>query len=183
MNVPGSTVAGPAWAIVLNGGYGVGKSTTLEHVGDLLAQAGRPFGLMNVDWFHRCWPPAPDDPDNVHTEAANLAAVWAGYRRAGPRQPVLSGVLTDDADRRRYAAALELPVRSVRLVADASVAAERLTRRYDPDRQEALHWHLQRHETLARRLAESDLDEHVIATDALSPREAAHRVLAHFGLS
>ncbi|MFK4084571.1 hypothetical protein ACI2LF_10715 [Kribbella sp. NPDC020789] len=44
------------YAIFLNGGYGVGKSSTLEHVGDLLAAAGTPFSLMDVDWFHRSWP-------------------------------------------------------------------------------------------------------------------------------
>jgi hypothetical protein len=31
---------------------------------------------MDVDWFHRAWPPAEDDPENVLTEADNMAAVW-----------------------------------------------------------------------------------------------------------
>jgi len=68
------TVPQSDYAIFLNGGYGVGKSATLEHVGDLLASAGRPFSLMDVDWFHRSWPPA--DPDNALIEAHNIAAVW-----------------------------------------------------------------------------------------------------------
>lgn len=36
-------------ALLLNGTYGVGKSAVLDHVGDLLAEAGRPFSLMDVD--------------------------------------------------------------------------------------------------------------------------------------
>lgn len=39
--------------IFLNGSYGVGKSATLDRVGDLLAESNRPFSLMDVDWFHR----------------------------------------------------------------------------------------------------------------------------------
>jgi hypothetical protein len=54
-----------AYAIFRNGGYGDGKSSALDHVGDLLANAGTPFSLMDVDWFHRSWPPA--DPDNALT--------------------------------------------------------------------------------------------------------------------
>jgi len=39
---------GPS-ALLLNGTYGVGKSAVLEHLGDLLAEAGRKFSLMDVD--------------------------------------------------------------------------------------------------------------------------------------
>ena len=55
--------------IFLNGSYGVGKSSTLDHLGDLLAEHGQAFSLMDVDWFHRSWPTAKDDPDNVMAEA------------------------------------------------------------------------------------------------------------------
>ncbi len=34
----------------LNGSYSVGTSFVLEYVGDLLAAAGRPVALMDVDW-------------------------------------------------------------------------------------------------------------------------------------
>ena len=50
---------------------------------------------MDVDWFHRAWPPAEDDPESVLTEADNMAAVWklerdtkawlAALRRTGGR--------------------------------------------------------------------------------------------------
>jgi hypothetical protein len=46
---------------------------------------------MDVDWFHRAWPPAEDDPENVLTEADNMAAVWKNYLRIGPRQLVVAG--------------------------------------------------------------------------------------------
>jgi hypothetical protein len=107
-------VSGRSYVIFLNGSYGVGKSSTLDHVGDLLAEAGRAFSLMDVDWFHRSWPPAEDDPENVLTEADNMAAVWKNYLRAGPRQLVVAGVIASNRDRLRYERVLALPVRSVR---------------------------------------------------------------------
>lgn len=172
----------PTFVLVLNGSYGVGKSAALDHVGDLLAEQGRPFSLLDVDWFHRSWPPAADDPDNVRTEADALAAVWQQHRKVGPRQPVLAGVLASDADRERYARVFGLPVRSVRLVASAAVTEGRLRGRYPAERARALEWHLERHAELTARLARADGDELVLATDALTAGQVAAATLAHVGL-
>ncbi len=168
------------YAIFLNGGYGVGKSSTLEHVGDLLANAGRPFSLMDVDWFHRSWPPA--EQDNALIEAQNIAAVWKSYRSVGPRQLVMCGVISTAAARERYAAAVELPVRMVRLTADADVTRKRLRGRYSPSQRSALEWHLERCDEIAARLDAAHLDELVIDTSRLGPHEVAERTLRHFGL-
>jgi chloramphenicol 3-O-phosphotransferase len=168
------------YAIFLNGGYGVGKSSALDHVGDLLAKAGRPFSLMDVDWFHRSWPPA--DQDNALIEANNIAAVWKCYRSVGPRQLVMSGVISTAAARERYAAAIEQPVRMVRLTADADITRQRLRGRYSPSQTAALEWHLERCDEIAARLQAADLDELVIDTSRLGPHEVAERTLHHFGL-
>ncbi len=74
----------PGYVIFLNGSYGLGKSSTLDHIGDLLAEHGRAFCLMDVDWFHRSWPPPPDDPENVLTEAGNMAAVCQRQPKSDP---------------------------------------------------------------------------------------------------
>ncbi len=168
------------YAIFLNGGYGVGKSSTLEHVGDLLANAGRPFSLMDVDWFHRSWPPA--DQDNALIEAHNIAAVWKSYRSAGPRQLVMCGVISTTAARARYEAAIELPVRMVRLTAEAAITRKRLRGRYSASQRSALEWHLERCDEIAERLDAADLDELVIDTSRLGPHEVAERTLRHFDL-
>lgn len=172
----------PTCVIFLNGSYGVGKSSVLDHLGDLLAEHDRAFALMDVDWFHRSWPPAEDDPENVATEAANLATVWTNYRRTGPRQPIVAGVIASPLDRQRYERVFVLPVRSVRLVASDAVTAERLRRRYAENRRRALDWHLQRHAELSRQLAVQDLDEFVIDTDERTPRWVAEAVAANVGL-
>ena len=133
----------PTYVIFLNGGYGVGKSSTLDHVGDLLAETGSAFSLMDVDWFHRSWPPAVNDPENVLTEAENMGAVWSNYRRAGPRQPVVAGVIASRQDQERYAEVFALPIRSVQLVAAATVVEARLRGRYTEHQLSGLRWHLE----------------------------------------
>jgi hypothetical protein len=172
----------PSYVVFLNGGYGVGKSSTLDHVGDLLAETGTAFSLFDVDWFHRSWPPAAHDPDNVLIEAENMAFVWNNYRSAGPRQPVVAGVIASIGDQKRYATTFALPVRSVRLTASARVIDARLRRRYTVHQSSSLRWHLDRHAELTEKQAKADLDEFVIATDERSPRSVAEETLSRFGL-
>ena len=169
------------YAIFLNGSYGVGKSSTRDHVGDLLADAGQPFSLMDVDWYHRSWPPADSDNGNKIIEAKNMAAVWTNYQTAGPRQLVISGVITSQQDLDRYNQALNLSVRPVRLVASPAVTRTRLHGRYTDTQAAKLEWHNSRHQELSRRLAEADLDEVIIQTDTMRPVDVAAAVLNHFG--
>ncbi len=168
------------YAIFLNGSYGVGKTATLDAVGTLLAEANRPFSLMDVDWFHRSWPTADFDEHNTVIEARNMAAVWANYRSAGPRQLVVSGVLTGSEDVDRYADALGITVRPVRLVGDDATIRARLRARYDTTRAAELDWHLERYAEIRDRQERAALDEAVLATDALRPVDVARAVLAHF---
>jgi len=170
------------YVIFLNGSYGVGKSSTLDHLGDLLAEHGRAFSLMDVDWYHRSWPPAEDDPENVVTEAANMTAVWSNYRQTGPRQLVVAGVIASTTDRDRYERVFDLPVRIVRLTAGPAVTEMRLRRRYTTHQHAALTWHLQRHVTLHEQLARAALDELLVETDERDPRSVATQVAEHFGL-
>ncbi|GAB3925433.1 hypothetical protein GCM10011575_05740 [Microlunatus endophyticus] len=169
------------WAIFLNGSYGVGKSATLDHIADLLADAGHPFSLMDVDWYHRSWPPADPDRGNKIIEAKNMAVVWANYKSAGPRRLVISGVIAGREDLERYNDALELTVRPVRLVASPAITETRLMGRYTETQSAKYDWHAQRHLELSERLAAADLDEVIIDTDKLRPSEVATAVLRHFG--
>lgn len=173
--------ASPPALLLVNGTYGVGKSAVLDHLGELLAEAGRPFSLMDVDWFHRSWPPASWDPENIVVEARAMAATWALFQEAGPRQLVISGVAAERADLDRYRDALGIDVRSVLLTASPTVVEARLRSRYDDDRSAARDWHLARHAQLAARLRESGLDETTIPTDDRPPpRQVARAVLDAF---
>ncbi len=168
--------------VFINGGFGVGKSSVLDHLGDLMADHGTPFSLFDVDWFHRSWPPAAGDAANVTVEAANLAAVWSNYQKAGPRVPIVAGVLRTSEDRNRYAQAFDLPIWSVRLRATPQVTEERLRGRYDETRDAALQWHLDRHRAVAEELEVADLDDLVIDTDHVHPRQVARSIAQGAGL-
>ncbi|MFI8775818.1 hypothetical protein ACIGH6_01865 [Brachybacterium paraconglomeratum] len=166
--------------IFLDGSYGVGKSSTLDHLSDLFAEHDLPFSLFDVDWFHRSWPPAADDPRNVLTEAENIRAVWDNYRSVGPRTPLFAGVITDAVDRARYEECVGLPLRIVHLTASPEIAEQRLRGRYSAVQQRALDWHLADHRRLARDLdAALDYDL-VVDTDDLDPSEVAAIVFDRF---
>ena len=175
-------MTGTNWAIFLNGSYGVGKSSTLDHIGDLMAESGQPFTLMDVDWFHRSWPPADHDQGNTIIEAQNMAAVWENFQTAGPRQLVISGVIARPEDLQRYSTALGLTIRPVRLVATNATTERRLRGRYSASQTAAHQWHIERYQQLNEQLASADLDELVIQTDDLSPDAVARAVLMHFRL-
>jgi hypothetical protein len=171
------------WAIFLNGSYGVGKSSTLNHVADLLADSGQPFSLLDQDWFIRSWPPANPETGNKLIQIANMAAVWKNYRSVGPRQLVVCGVLLGQDDLDRYSSALGLQVRPVRLVASAAVAEQRLQKRYGPSEDWKVDWHVEHRAAVDHSIAAADLDELIIDTDELTPRAVAERILRHFGLN
>lgn len=160
----------------------MGKSSVLDHLGDLMADHGTPFSLFDVDWFHRSWPPAAGDVDNVTVEVANLEAVWSNYRKVGLRVPIVAGVLRTIEDRNRYARAFDLPVWSVRLRAAVPVTEQRLRGRYDEARDAALQWHLDRHREVAEELEVMDLDDLVIDTDHVHPRQVARSIAQGAGL-
>lgn len=171
------------WAIFLNGSYGVGKSSTLNHVADLLADSGQPFSLLDQDWFIRSWPPASPETGNKSIQLANMAAVWQNYRSVGPRQLVICGVLVDQDDLNRYSSAPGLQVRPVRLVASAAVAQKRLRKRYGSSEGWKVDWHVECRAAVEQRIAAADLDELIIDTDELTPRAVAERIVRHFGLN
>lgn len=170
-----------AFGIFLNGSYGVGKSSVLDHLGDLFARAQSPFSLFDVDWFHRSWPSAGGDARNVLTEAKNMRAVWANYLATGARTPIVAGVIETAEDLARYENVFGRKLRIVLLSASPEVAEERLRRRYDPDREEVLQWHLAGFDRLAASLSRADWHALTVDTDELTPAQVAAVVFAALG--
>src|SRR5438132_350834 len=72
-------------AIVLTGAVGAGKTSALLAVGELLAERGESYALVDLDWL--AWFGAPGaGVTPVEMAAANLRAVWSNFRKAGVRQ-------------------------------------------------------------------------------------------------
>ena len=168
---------GDSHGIFINGAFGAGKSTVLDLIGDRLAQAQLPFSLMDVDWFHRSSPTASDDPDNVLTEARNIAAVWSNYLEAGPRIAVLSGVITSADARRRYEVALGRRLHVVCLSVSKRIAFERLERRYGGRQPEALAWHRNHWALTASAIERSSENDFIIEADDHSSSQVADMIL------
>lgn len=162
-------------ALLINGPAGVGKTSMLDHVGDLLAELGRPFVLMDVDWFHRSWP--PNTEGNRDVEAQTMGMLWRGYRAGGPRLLVVSGYVSSAASLHRYERALGVELLSIGLSAPVDVLRERLRRRH-ANQPGALAWHLDHLPEMLGALAAGAPDRERIHAEC--GRSGALQVLAAF---
>lgn len=170
-----------ARGLFVNGTVGAGKTTTVEHIGDLLAEAEVAHALIDLDWLRNAWPAPLDDAFNVELELANLRAVASVYRDAGYDALVLAGVIEDPAVTDRYVEALGCPMTVVRLDVDLDWLRSRLEQRHLDD-PVALAWHQNRVGELHAILDANPSKEKVVAVAAgESPRQVAIRVLQAAG--
>jgi dephospho-CoA kinase len=166
-------------SILLTGTVGVGKTTVLIEIGELLETRGEPYAVLDLDWL--AWlRPAPDSGATVRSVLIeNLSQVAATFRAAGVRRIVLARMVTEGADIDAIRAGLgteRLVV--VRLVADAQVVGERLRTR---DRGAQLAAHLDEAETLDRAADAAGIGDLVVRTDDADAGVVARAVLQHAG--
>lgn len=165
-------------ALFINGTVGSGKTTVLDHVGDLLAEQQESFALLDLDWLRRSSPTPDGDPFNNAMELANLASVSANFRSAGMRSIILAGVLEDPDLRSRYAEAVGSELVVVRLQVDVKQIHARLRSRHNnPDEAETLGWHLHRAGELDAILESAAGEDFAILVGDESPRVVARMVL------
>jgi uncharacterized membrane protein YgcG len=92
----------PPRALLITGTVGSGKTATADALGGLLADAGIPNAVVDLDWLRRSWPTPPGDPFNAAMTLRNLRDVARNYLEAGVSRLVLAGVVESRAERRRY---------------------------------------------------------------------------------
>ena len=99
----------------MTGVYGVGKSTVIAQMGDLLEARGQPYAAIDLDWLG--WADdgsgAPHDDDRMLL--ANLGAVVRNYRSFGIARFALAGWVGDEPALERLRATMGMPMRVVRL--------------------------------------------------------------------
>ncbi|MFF2053222.1 hypothetical protein ACFVU2_16595 [Leifsonia sp. NPDC058194] len=164
--------------VFLNGTVGVGKTTVAEAISAL--EPG-PHAVVDLDQVRRLHPAPATDVFNHELELRNLHALATNYRAAGARRFILAGVLEESGEVGRYLDALRTERMLIcRLVAAPSVVEGRLRLRHadDPD---GLAWHLRRAGELDAVLAEAAIDDLVVDTSDLRPREIARHVRAAAG--
>ncbi|MFI9556149.1 AAA family ATPase [Nonomuraea endophytica] len=147
--------------ILITGTVGAGKTSAAEEVGELLAAAGTPHGVIDLDALSRGWPPPSGDPFNFELTVRNLRSLAANFRDTGAELLVLAGVAENDGHRRKIAEAVGGELTVCRLRVDLATVRERLAGRHLDDR-EGLDWHLKRSGELDRILREAQVEDVVV---------------------
>ncbi len=165
-----------ARALFLNGAVGVGKTSTLEAVGELLAEPEAPGALIDLDWLRKAWPTAPEDPFHSGLELANLNVVSANFFEGGAQVLALAAVIEHEAAREAYARAVGCPLLVIRLRLSRGLAHARLIARHAKNGAE-LEWHLARFDQLTQTLDDAGVDDAAVEVGDLDPRDVARRVV------
>jgi hypothetical protein len=119
-------------AVLLNGLYGVGKTTVLVEMADQMEAAGLRYAALDLDWLAWAWPGEDADHDDVHHPTASplllehLALIVGNLRRRGNDRFALAGSVASEAELARLVATLGMPLRVVLLTAPLDVVRGRL---------------------------------------------------------
>ena len=115
-------------AVLVTGVYGVGKSTIVAQMADLLEARGHRYAALDLDWL--AW--ADDGLHDSHTDQfmllTNLASVVGKYRAHGIERFVLAGWVGDAGELDRMRSTMDMPMRVVRL----TLGYEEIVRRIGP---------------------------------------------------
>ncbi len=178
-DTPSAEHPGPP-ALLITGTVGAGKTTTADAAGALLAEAGTPHAVIDLDELCRFWPAPAGDRFNFGLLMRNLRCVAAGHREAGARMLILAGVVETPEELRRCREAVGTGLAVCRLRTGPAELRRRLARRHrgDPD---GLRWHLDRHAELDAVLDRAGIAGTEVETDGLTAAEAAAAVLAAVG--
>ncbi|MGQ4511066.1 hypothetical protein [Streptomyces sp. DW26H14] len=163
-------------ALLINGTVGVGKTSVAEAAGELLADAGVPHAVIDLDWLRKSWPAPAGDRFNTAMMARNLRVVAGNYLSAGAVRLILAGVIEDAESRKLCGDAIGIELSVCRLRVESSVNHQRLMRRHEND-PEAVRWHLARAGELAQILDRSAVDDFVLDATTRSAVELATEVI------
>ncbi|WP_336205346.1 adenylyl-sulfate kinase [Nonomuraea sp. LPB2021202275-12-8] len=167
-------------ALLITGTVGAGKTSTADAVGDLLADAGIPHAVLDLDWLRRSWPCPPGDPFNSAMTLRNLRDVARNFLDGGAARLVLAGVIESRDERRLHEEAVGVELAVCRLRVAPAALHRRLVRRHDGD-DAGLRWHLERSGELDRVLDAARVADTVVDAGDRDPAEVAAAVLAAAG--
>ena len=126
-----------AEAVLVTGVYGSGKTTAIEEMAAILESAGVRYAALDLDWL--AWANVDDHgPESQRLLLANLGAVVGNGRAAGMTRFLLAGTVADSGRVADLAAAAQMPLRTVRLVAPIDVIVGRLSGNPTSGRQDDL---------------------------------------------
>lgn len=115
-------------AALVTGTYGVGKTTVVEQIADILEHRGVRYGAIDLDWLAWFDPGSPDDDHDAGFPVMlrNVAAVVGNYVDAGVRRLVLAGAILRPQQVAALRRTLDMPMLVVRLTLPIDEVARRL---------------------------------------------------------
>ncbi len=166
--------------LLITGPVGVGKSSVLSEIEDLLQEAGMRFAAVELDALSYCHPPMRGD-DRFRTKLTfrNLASVWKNFRAAGAERLILSRVLESRSELVRYRRAVPgADITVVRLRATSRTLRQRVARR---EVRLGRAWHTERARELARIMDREGVEDILVETDGRTVNAVAREVLDRTG--
>lgn len=123
-----------AEGVLITGVYGSGKSSVAAEIAYLLEQQGEQqgeqhgerFALLDLDYLSWAGPDTGERAAEIKLLSQNLAAIVPNYRRIGVTLFVLAYFVRGAAEVHAIRAALDLPLKVVRLAVPLAVIEQRL---------------------------------------------------------
>jgi adenylylsulfate kinase-like enzyme len=128
-----------AEGVLITGVYGSGKSSVAAEIAYLLEQHGERFALLDLDYLSWVGPDTGDRAAEIELLSQNLAAIVPNYRRIALTLFVLAYFVRDAAEVQSIRAALDLPLKVVRLAVPLAVIEQRLASDVTSGRRDDLH--------------------------------------------
>jgi adenylylsulfate kinase len=159
--------------LAISGAVGVGKTSVLIELHDILVNGGIPHGCVERDALAYSWP--SQGRFNEVMAERNLACVVTNFLEAGATRFVIAGVIESPEDLAVYSRCIpNAEIQICRLTADLDLRRQRLHAR---EKGAGLQWHLDRTEELDMILDQAEIEDFSVDNGDRPLREVAEEVL------
>jgi adenylylsulfate kinase len=163
--------------LALSGAVGVGKSSVLVEIHDILSVAQVPHGCLERDALGYSWP--EEGRFNEQMIERNLACVAGNFLSSGAERLLIAGVIESDDDLAVYRRCIpNAKIQVCRLTANLELRRQRLRTR---EKGAGLIWHLDRTAELDTILDNARIEDFSVCNGERPLREVAAEVLTLAG--
>lgn len=170
-------MSGKLPVLAISGTVGVGKTSILGELHDILSNAKIPHGCVERDALGYSWPVM--GRFNEEIVERNLACVASNFVKTGATRILIAGVIESAADLAAYHRCIpNAQIQVCRLIADLETRRERLRSR---EKGAGLGWHLDRTAELDAILDLAKIEDFIVDNGNRRLRDVASEVLEQAG--